>query len=271
MPRFAPLLALFFGGCIVTAAGIAWSAPGTLSGQQTVRGVELDDTDTDARPRFGPIVTLVDGFGNVIDTDAPLAVSLVGSLTLGADTDVRYSNVVNTVTTAPLLPLQAFETRLTLAEAAEDDTNANMNLNGSGTPQVFTQTPAADEAYRIGKWTVVVDDAGASSVGTIGAVAAVTNGVQVGVYDSDTDAQEWVSDWGTFRANGELVELSSDVVMTFFTTGSGGRAYYHVEFPLTHGGVQVVDGSLGHQIRAVVRDDLTGLSRLQIIVQGTVE
>lgn len=152
--------------------------------------------------------------------------------------------------------------RLTLAGAAENDTSANMAVNGSVTPQHFYRN-AGSNGTIINRFVVVLDDAGASAQGSFGAISALTNGLTVGVHDGSSFTSTLM---GGPRTNGELRETATQYDYSYFTSTSGGRQFLMYELWRSYQGRGLLIPN-GSRLQVTVSDNIT-VDRLQFRCTG---
>lgn len=139
----------------------------------------------------------------------------------------------------------------------------NANVDGSGTPQVFKIVPTRSIA--IARMIVHIEDAGAIAGGNYGAVAALANGVEVGIYTVDGDALVTdLLDGLDVQTNAQWARFCYDVSNITFASGNN---YVNVRWTFAKSGA-AVNVTPDKYFAVTVNDNLTGLVDHTFIVQG---
>jgi len=140
----------------------------------------------------------------------------------------------------------------------------DMNVNGAVTRQVFEiDGPAAGFEIDITRIIFTMTLTTAGDDGKFGNIAAVTNGLVIRKIDGE------YRNYMTAKDNGEIAAHCYDLT---YTIRSGGGGSYGLRARWTFAspgkmGVAIRLGA-GEKLEALVQDDLTGLGRFRILVQG---
>ena len=145
----------------------------------------------------------------------------------------------------------------------------SMNTTGAGSAKTFRYTVPAGNKFEWYRTTVMMHDTGIDG-STYGGVASLATGVQMVVVDSDeTVLIDFTSslDSGGIKQNAQWGLLAG--VDVNITTGSVQDTVL-VRWTIANaaGGPMLLKA--GQYIAAVVRDDLTGITRYQTQVQGSI-
>lgn len=145
----------------------------------------------------------------------------------------------------------------------------DLNVNGSVTPIEFTVSPA-DLAFNT-KWDITrmlitINDATAMDDGKFGGVNALTNGIVIRVENSYT------KNIFNAKTNGDLASHMYDVQYIDATLGPGGQYALRGRRSFSgqdkNGVVIRLNANTDDAFKVVVQDDLTGLTKFHIIIQG---
>jgi hypothetical protein len=152
------------------------------------------------------------------------------------------------------------------ATALVSISTAEMNVNGSVTPQVFTVLPFPQQSGDMVRMIVEMRDDAAMAFDTFGGLPPLANGVVVRVNNGDGTYRNMYN----FKTNGDIIEQAFD---HSFQTGVGGSVRGFTS-RITWGGqskrgvVIRLDGAESQAIEIIVQDDLTGLIRMHWTCNG---
>jgi len=142
-----------------------------------------------------------------------------------------------------------------------------MNVNGSVTPQIFTIAPLSNQSGDMVRIICEMRDNAAMDFETFGGGAALTNGLVVRVDNGDGTFRHLYN----FKSNGDIIVQGFD--HDFAENIGGGTRGFTARITWAgqpkHGVAIRLDGSLGEELQMVVQDDLTGLTRLNWVAQGS--
>jgi len=143
----------------------------------------------------------------------------------------------------------------------------NMNVDGSITPQVFSITARENISGDIVALAMEFRDTIPMDFDTFGGLPALTNGVVLRVNNGDGTYRNLYN----FKSNGDIILMAQ---MHDFTENNGGgiRGFNaHLVFggQENHGVVIRLDWTLSEALELVVQDDLTGLTGMDWIGQGS--
>jgi hypothetical protein len=139
----------------------------------------------------------------------------------------------------------------------------NANVNGAITPVVFKIQAGENEILELNRMIVHIADNGSILPHTYGALAALSNGLDVGIYDAgDVLIQE---NEVPLKANGQWGRVCYDV--SFNDRGAGFDGFCQVRWTFSKTG-QPMRLTEGQSFRITVNDDLTGLLEHYFHVQG---
>lgn len=156
---------------------------------------------------------------------------------------------------------QIFKNIYTLDSNLLNGTNPNMAVNGAVTPVTFSWT-SPEDGWMLDSFAVSFEDDGAMVTANFGNGASLANGILLelvigGVTYTITNVQR----------NADLLTYFSDAVETqqFTGAGAGGTRFIilgHENFP------QPIMLNTGDQVRAVVRDNLSTVTWLQMKIHA---
>ena len=143
----------------------------------------------------------------------------------------------------------------------------NMNVDGSVTPQVFTVTSRPGLSGDVVAISMQLRDTVPMDFDTFGGIPALTNGCVLRINNGDGTYRNLYN----FKTNGDVILYAQNHAFTQ-TNGGGVRGFdAHIAF----GGhenhdviVRLLD-PLGESMEVVVQDDLTGLTLMDWIIQGS--
>lgn len=143
----------------------------------------------------------------------------------------------------------------------------NSAVNGSVTPVLFKISPPSSGLIEVHRMMVIVRDDGAFSAATYGNKVALTNGMQVGIYDDTTG--DIIQDYtlgGPIKDNADWGEHCYDVDLK--TWGQGDQ-FLLVRWTFALAGITptLVAGS-NRCLGVKVRDDLSSIVYQRFKVQG---
>ena len=143
----------------------------------------------------------------------------------------------------------------------------SMNVDGSVTPQIFTVKPLSTQAGDITRIICEIRDNAAMDFETFGALPALTNGVAVRVNNGDGTYRNVFN----FKSNGDIILMCFD--HNFAVNNGGGTRGFTSRITFAgqskHGVAIRLDGALGEELEMVIQDDLTGLTRMHWVGQGS--
>jgi hypothetical protein len=168
---------------------------------------------------------------------------------------------VNTITLDTPLD-KAFTTGATIIRG-----NLNLNVNGNVTPVIFHSKPPGNQQWDITQLVVYIIDDAAMDDTTLGGLAG---GVSKGIVLRKRNAV--YDNIGNAKCHGDLKALGCDVV--YATKVGGGE--YSMQSICQFGGqanagvVIRVDGTRGEEVEVIVQDDLSAITRVNVVVVGHV-
>jgi hypothetical protein len=138
---------------------------------------------------------------------------------------------------------------------------ADMNVNGSVTPVVFSVSPPAGEVWRIASWSLYVQDGGTFDAEKWGNGITMTNGLLpiLNIGGTDYDMLEF-----TIKTSGDLSSVCDGLNHLAFGTGD---EIVTAEWDFISKG-QYVRLTENDSIKLVVQDDLTGLVKQYSLIKG---
>jgi hypothetical protein len=143
----------------------------------------------------------------------------------------------------------------------------NMNVDGSITPQIFSVTAREGITGDIAALSMTFRDTVAMDFDTFGGIPELINGVVLRVNNGDGTYRNLYN----FKSNGDIIQMAQTHDFTM-NNGGGIRGFNaHITFggPENHGVVIRLNYVLNESIELVVQDDLTGLTVMDWIVQGS--
>lgn len=144
---------------------------------------------------------------------------------------------------------------------------SDMAVNGSVTPVVFAIEPLPAQSGDITRVIVEILDDADMDFETFGGLTALTNGLVMRVNNGDgTYRNLW-----NFKSNGDITLQAFDY--KFETNNGGGVRSFASRMTWAgqskHGVAVRLDGALGEKLEIIVQDDLTGLSSMRWVGQGS--
>lgn len=151
-----------------------------------------------------------------------------------------------------------------VAQYGKDGATVSMAVDGSGTPKNYIYTPPSTMRFCCYQINISIDDGIlAFAPGDFGAIGgALTNGVTIRVSDDGTTYPS-THILHTFKTNREVLSAAGDRVFASFVVGS-----YMFGIPIISnqgGGLML---KAGGAIKAVVNDNLTGLTYMSVMFIG---
>jgi hypothetical protein len=138
------------------------------------------------------------------------------------------------------------------------------NVDGSSTPAIYKFEPA--EAYYLERMIVHIEDGGTWQVVTYGSIAALANGIEIGIYNSSDDSLvQDLLDGLPIKNNGQWARVCYDV--DILAALGAGNTMGTVRWTFGKSG-QPLWIPEGQYLGAVINDDLTGLTDHTFMVQG---
>lgn len=210
----------------------------------------------------GGYINLVGGLdpsGNAatsnIDANGQLKSVLVGN-------DGLYTAYVDSVGRLATNANVTYPEAVYIKEAVLNGTSKDMNVNGSSTNVNFRYTPASG-VYYLEQLSLVIEDQGDFLTTNFGALATLTNGIQINV---KTKGQTFTI--ATIKENADIYGLfteapaSQAIAQTLAASINSYWAAWRLQNRI------VLDSSLGDYIEFKVRDNLTGLTNLNCYVSA---
>ena len=141
----------------------------------------------------------------------------------------------------------------------------SLNVDGSVTRQIFSISPPADELWHIYRLAIVMVHTTVASDDLFGNQTKLPNGL---VLRHENGGNNNLSVW---RDNSDIME-DTGIDLRYSAKSGGGLFGSAARWTFKRAGTVLhLDGSTGDTLIAIVQDDLTGLSDLEIKVQGHVE
>lgn len=147
--------------------------------------------------------------------------------------------------------------------ARASDSSADMNVDGSVTPQLFVYTVAADEQLALDEVVLWLRDAGGFSATTFGALAALTTGLKIEVYDASSTPVLVATLLAAAKDLGDVLRAGATYEGPTALVADCLRARLRT----TRGGQPMLLPA-GYSIRATVADNLAGLDELRVAIVG---
>lgn len=157
---------------------------------------------------------------------------------------------------------------ITTIDCLKNSGSKNMNVDGGGTPKVFSYSPGSTSVVAITQLTIILKDDGTTSFTNFGAISGLANGIliEANVVSNNTtitnikDNADLASRY-TFSQFGNSGVLSILGISTPQGFGSSNNVFVgslKLAEPL------VLDGSFSDSITATVRDNLSSIDILQM-------
>lgn len=196
----------------------------------------------------------LDGSGNAatttIDSHGQLKTALVGN-------DGLYTAYVDSVGRVATNANVTFPETVYVKTALLNGSSKAANISGSvGTPVSFKYTPATN-VYYLEQLSLVIEDQGDFLPTNLGALAALTNGIQINV-----KSKGQVFTLGTIKDNADIYGLfteapaSQSIAVLLQSNRNSYWAGWRLQNRIT------LDPALGDYVEISVRDNLTGLNTL---------
>jgi hypothetical protein len=142
-----------------------------------------------------------------------------------------------------------------------------MAVDGSVTPVVFAVAPTSLQIGDMVRCVLTITDNTDMDFETFGGMPKLTNGCVLRVNNGDGTYRNIFN----FKSNNDIAEYAYDT--GYFTNNGGGIRGFQARLtwggPSKHGVVVRLDGSLGEALELVVQDDLTDLSGMTWLAQGS--
>lgn len=164
--------------------------------------------------------------------------------------------------------------------------NVNMNVDGSSTPVDFYLIPDPARGFlKVSELMFYIEDAGTvKQADLFGALAALSTGIQLGVYNLSAELQQdvFASLGATFPAagfvkdHGDFRSLFWDIEFSDFASGNAWVCATH-NFSNDRSGPLFIQGNdihvplQTHVLSCRVNDDLTGLINMRCFYSGVYE
>ena len=151
----------------------------------------------------------------------------------------------------------------TLDENGDGTGNTDMAIDGSTTEVVFRISPPAGEIWRVARWMLYVQDTKGFDVDKWGNGIILTNGIMPRLKQGGITSELLHM---AIMTTGDIGALTYDTVLhTFGNTDD----ILNARWTFTRAGQYVrLIGDYGDELQVVIRDDLTGLSKQYVQVQG---
>ena len=137
--------------------------------------------------------------------------------------------------------------------------NVDMEVNGSGTPQVFTAGPPAGQIWYVTRIGITMNDSGTSDDNDFGSITnGLTNGVLIEFTIDSTDYEYF-----------NLIN-NRDIIGTLIDTNFGGGNSGFVDNDNVFAGKAqfephiTLNGDDGDEFKVTIRDNLTGLDHFHM-------
>ena len=155
----------------------------------------------------------------------------------------------------------------TTTESLVAVSNADMNIDGSTTPVIFSVLPFSAQAGHMTRMICEMRDAADMDFTTFGGIPELTNGVVVRINNGDGTYRNLYN----FKSNGDIIEQCFDHSFLLPKAGNSIRGF---TTRLTWAGQSKrgvtisLDGSKNESLELIVQDDLTGLDRMHWTCNG---
>lgn len=213
----------------------------TLASDATADGLNRDITLTSGHStQVGEIIELADNNSNVFMQATVTGVAL-DVITLDAPINFPYLAASSVVV------------------VSSDD----MNVDGLSTPQVFRVAPLPEQAGDMVRVIFEMRDNVAMDFDTFGGLAGLLNGIVIRIKLADGTYKNLHN----FKSNGDIGEACYDISYQE-NNGGGTRGFLARLTWEKFGAVIRLDGNLNEELQVVIQDDLTGLLRFHMTVQG---
>jgi len=142
----------------------------------------------------------------------------------------------------------------------------NANVDGSSTPQLFKIGSEEGRNLNLARMVVSIRDTGTFTASDYGAAAALTNGIQVGIFDSNGDIVDDFLDGLNIKENSQWGRACYDVDLK---TWGNGPSMLLVRWTFTRAGgfVYIPEGST-NTFGIKVQDNLTVLEEHYFFIEG---
>lgn len=142
--------------------------------------------------------------------------------------------------------------------------NWDMSVDGSTTPVVYYIGPPPGVKWDIYELIISMEDNTAMYESTFAGIAALTKPLTARVVDGFSKQLFVINNNGGFREQGFIVDYPAKVPAGTYAFGA------YKNFPQTLGVSIRLDGDAGDRIEIPVRDNLTGITKVAMTVQGHV-
>jgi len=142
--------------------------------------------------------------------------------------------------------------------------STNMNVDGSVTPVIFQIDPQGTQAWDVTRVILVIEDSSSMDFSQFGSLAPLTNGVLLRVTNGESH------NLFSWKTNGDIINRCFD---HSFQQNSG-QNFRGFTVRCTYGGQSKRGVTLrllgidSDEAQVIIRDDLTGLSKVRLIAQG---
>lgn len=152
---------------------------------------------------------------------------------------------------------------LPLLKYFKNSSSVEMAVDGT-TPVSFDVAPADAEIYRIEKLVLVASLASSPTLSEFGDIAALSNGLSLGVYDSDEALIVDLLGGEAIKNNDDLAVIGSIEAITLGAT-------YSLRCEILLGSPVRLEAADSEKIRITVSDDLQAITRLRCTAIGRLE
>ena len=144
----------------------------------------------------------------------------------------------------------------------------NANVDGSITPILFKCLPPAEGALVFAEVTIIIEGTGNFKTNTYGGLAALTNGLQLGLFDKDTE--EPVVELTAPHRVRTNVDWALYAYPVTLSAWGGGSSHITANWDARKAGGAGVLLAAGSQLALGVKisDDLTGLANHFFVLKG---
>jgi hypothetical protein len=146
-----------------------------------------------------------------------------------------------------------------------DSDNEDANKNYSVTPANFVLAPPAGEIWYVSRLLVYIQDTGSFDSGGYGNGVALTNGIQIKVYEGAIE-KSVLTNSQPIKQNTHWAKFCYDISISNF--GSGDEAL-GARWTFVNGGTYIrLDGDLSQKIQIELNDDMSILTSQTFLFQG---
>jgi len=143
----------------------------------------------------------------------------------------------------------------------------NFNGNYSVTPAVAKIMAGTDELLNVHRIIGVIVDNGAISADGYGGLAALTNGISIGKYDTSDTLVHDILDGLTMKSHEDIAALCYDLQLVDFGSASAKLVVWRWTFAKDRMAPIVLNP--GESIRVTLNDSFVGINSHRWLMQGT--